>query len=109
MNSEQIELRVEKMTDALDKRFLADNSTMTQEQYDNEIRAISDWADSQYKSLIDRPLAVGDDVTYADINLRHYIGVITSIGRTRNGGDCLVKWSAFPFVSEECMSNLRRA
>lgn len=50
----------------------------------------------------------GDRVTYADINLRHYSGVVTSIGRTKNGGECLVQWSQFPFVSEECTFNLAR-
>lgn len=50
----------------------------------------------------------GDRVTYADINLRNYSGMVTSIGRTKNGGDCLVQWSQFQFVSEECMFNLAR-
>ncbi len=48
----------------------------------------------------------GDRVTYADINLRHYFGIVTSIGRTKNGGNCLVQWDKFPFVSEECAFNL---
>ena len=54
-------------------------------------------------------LIEGDDVTYADINLRYYSGVITSIGPTKNGGNCLVKWNNFPFVSEEYLPNLRRS
>lgn len=53
--------------------------------------------------------SVGDRVTYADINLRHYSGMVTSIGRTKNGGNCLVKWDKFPFVSEEYLPNLRRS
>lgn len=109
MTSDQIELRVEKMTDALDRRFLADGSKMTQEQYDKEIKSIAAWADLEYKAKMLPSLSVGDLVTYADINLRHYIGVIKNIGKTKNGGDCLVKWHAFPFVSEETLSNLRRA
>ena len=52
--------------------------------------------------------SVCDRVTYADINLRHYSGIVTSIGQTKNGGNCLVQWSQFPFVSEECMFNLAR-
>ena len=53
-------------------------------------------------------IEVGSSVTYADINLRHYHGTVFSIGRTKNGGDCLVQWSQYPFVSEECMFNLER-
>lgn len=108
MTSDQIELRVEKMTDALDRRFLAEGSSMTQHEYDRQIESIAQWADLQYKAKMLPALSLGDDVTYADINLRHYIGVITSIGKTKNGGDCLVKWHAFPFVSEETLTNLRR-
>ena len=54
-------------------------------------------------------LLCGDDVTYNDINLRYYSGVIISIGPTKKGGDCLVKWNNFPFVSEEYLPNLRRS
>ena len=53
-------------------------------------------------------IEVGTSVTYADINLRHYHGTVSAIGRTKNGGDCLVQWSQYPFVSEECMFNLER-
>ena len=53
-------------------------------------------------------IEVGSSVTYADINLRHYHGTVSAIGRTKNGGDCLVQWSQYPFVSEECMFNLAR-
>lgn len=51
MTSDQIELRVEKMTDVLDRRFLADGSTMTQEEYDRQIESIAEWADLQYKAI----------------------------------------------------------
>ena len=51
-------------------------------------------------------LAIGVQVTYQDINLRYYVGDVTAIGRTKNGGDCLVQWHKYPFASEECASNL---
>jgi len=51
-------------------------------------------------------LSIGVAVTYREVNLLNYRGVITDVRRTQHGGDCLVKWDAFPFVSEECSFNL---
>lgn len=48
MTEDQIERHVETLTDRLDAAFLADNSKMTQDQYDAEIKAINDWAEYMY-------------------------------------------------------------
>jgi uncharacterized membrane protein len=46
MNEEQIEARVEKMTDRLDRRFMS--GEIDQPEYDRSTREISKWADDQY-------------------------------------------------------------
>ena len=46
MTEEQIEIRVEKMIDALDRRFTAGGS-MTQDEYDAALREIDAWAAAQ--------------------------------------------------------------
>jgi hypothetical protein len=54
-------------------------------------------------------LDIGSRVTYADVNLHGEYGYIEAIGRTKNGGDCLVRWNRFPTVaSEEWISHLQR-
>lgn len=45
----QIEIKVEKWTDRLDARYLADNSTMTEVEYKAQLKAIGDWADQAYR------------------------------------------------------------
>lgn len=56
-------------------------------------------------------VAVGDRVTYSDVNLRlAYRGTVVAVGRTEGGGDCTVKWDARsgfePITAGECSSNL---
>lgn len=46
MTEDQIERRVERLFDALDRRFM--NSAMTQAEYDAAAADISAWADAQY-------------------------------------------------------------
>lgn len=48
MTEEQIERQVERMTNALDARFMADNNTMTQAEYDAESKKIGEWADAEF-------------------------------------------------------------
>lgn len=57
---------------------------------------------------MDTAVCVGTRVTYADIALRDYRGIVTSVGRTQHGGDCTVRWT-YPSVctSEECVCNLK--
>ena len=43
-----IEIRVEKMIDRLDARFMRDEE-MSQEEYDQRMREIRDWAEEQLK------------------------------------------------------------
>ena len=47
MTEEQIEIRVEKMTDRLDAAFMSGGS-MTQAEYDERIREIDAWAENEY-------------------------------------------------------------
>lgn len=42
----QIECRIERMTDSADKRFM--RGDMSQEEYDAEMKRISEWADLMY-------------------------------------------------------------
>lgn len=49
LTEDQIERKVERMIDALDKSFM--NGDMTQEQYDTEMKSIDDWAQEQYKRI----------------------------------------------------------
>ena len=51
MTEDQIERRVEKSIDRLDKAFMSDHNVMTQEEYDQEVRFIDNWAQVQYKAL----------------------------------------------------------
>lgn len=51
LTDDTIERAVEKMTDRLDARFMADGSTMTQAEYDAEIGKINAWADAQWRQL----------------------------------------------------------
>lgn len=48
MDEHHIELKVEQMIDVVDKKFI--NGELTQEEYDNEIRNIDQWATSQYEN-----------------------------------------------------------
>jgi hypothetical protein len=53
-------------------------------------------------------LKVGDEVTYNDINLRNYFGVIVAIQQGEKGGDCRVKWTRPARVeTEDCLNNLK--
>jgi hypothetical protein len=52
-------------------------------------------------------LDIGSRVTYADVNLRGEYGYIEALGRTKHGGDCLVRWNRVRDVaSEECLRHL---
>ena len=46
MNVDQIEYRVEKMTDRADHAYM--NNAMSTEEYEAEMKRINDWAESQY-------------------------------------------------------------
>lgn len=54
MTSDQIERKVERLIDALDARFMSDNNTMTQEQYNAKVKEIDDWATMEYRRADDR-------------------------------------------------------
>lgn len=49
MTEEQIERAVERKVDSLDNRFIRSGSTMTQEEYNAEQKAIARWAEDQYR------------------------------------------------------------
>lgn len=49
---------------------------------------------------------IGAKVTYKDINLRSYRGIITFVGSVRHGGDCRVKWLSEAWETDECLDNL---
>ena len=53
-------------------------------------------------------LQIGEAVTYKDINLFWYRGILKTIGRTPKGGDCTVEWY-YPLqvISEECLFNIQ--
>ena len=54
------------------------------------------------------PFTVGDHVTYADINLHDYRGVIVALGPQQYGGDCLVAWvRPVRGTTIECRQHLR--
>ncbi len=42
----QIEIRVEKLTDRIDARYM--RGEINEQEYHEELRALSDWAESQY-------------------------------------------------------------
>lgn len=46
LSEEQIERRIEKATDRLDRQFM--NGSITQEEYDAEIKALDEWANEQF-------------------------------------------------------------
>lgn len=48
MTEDQIERRVEKLTDAIDYVYMHTPS-MTKAEYEAECKRISDWADAQYR------------------------------------------------------------
>ena len=49
LTENQIEYRVEKAIDRLDRQFLSNQ--ITQEQYDRDLVAIDKWAEQQYQHL----------------------------------------------------------
>lgn len=49
MTEEQIEQAVERKVDALDARFMRTGSTMTQEEYNEEQKAITRFAEHAYR------------------------------------------------------------
>lgn len=51
MTEEQIERQAERRLDALDRRFTASSSNMTQDQYDRAMKEIDAWAMAQLKAL----------------------------------------------------------
>jgi len=46
LTEEQIERRVERITDSLDRQLM--NNSLTQEEYDAEIKHLDQWANEQY-------------------------------------------------------------
>jgi hypothetical protein len=46
MTADEIERRVEKMTDALDRQLM--NNVLSQKDYDIAMAELSEWADRQY-------------------------------------------------------------
>jgi hypothetical protein len=55
------------------------------------------------------PPAVGDTVTYADVNLWDNRGTLLARQPGERGGDCVVRWARpWSGTSEECIRNLRR-
>lgn len=50
-------------------------------------------------------MKTGDIVKYNNINLADK-GTIVSIGKTKNNGDCIVRWHRTGINSEEMLSNL---
>jgi len=53
MTEAQIESRVCRMFDDLDRRYLSSNS-MTAEEYERQTKAIDDWANEQYRRIFPR-------------------------------------------------------
>jgi hypothetical protein len=49
MTEDQIERQVERMMDSLDRQLLS--FSITQEEYDTEVKEINAWAEDQYKTL----------------------------------------------------------
>ena len=60
MDAEQIELKVERAMDRLDKRFMSDANTMTQAEYDHEVVIIDKWAQQQYDAIASAPFTASD-------------------------------------------------
>lgn len=48
---------------------------------------------------------VGDEVSYRDVNLWFQRGKLLSIGKGKQGGDCVVQWDRSGIKSEECLFN----
>ena len=49
MTEDQIERKVQKLIDALDKRFIEQNSSMSLEEYDKAMEEIDRWAGMEYR------------------------------------------------------------
>jgi hypothetical protein len=49
MTDDQIERAIARKTDRLDARYMAEGNTMTKAEYDAGIKAISDWAEAEYR------------------------------------------------------------
>lgn len=49
----------------------------------------------------------GDVVTYADVNLWSYRGVVIDVGPQAKGGDCSIRWNRSNGPTGECLNNLR--
>jgi hypothetical protein len=49
MTADQIERRVERRMDLLDRHFLA--GRLTQAEYDSEVKALNKWAEKQYELI----------------------------------------------------------
>lgn len=54
MTEAEIEYRVEKVMDDLDRNLMM--NSITQEDYDREVSKIDRWASQQYRYLDDKPL-----------------------------------------------------
>lgn len=48
-NEQMIEIKVERMTDNIDARYM--NGELSDSQYNEEIRAIDAWAEAEYAKL----------------------------------------------------------
>ena len=54
-------------------------------------------------------LSLNDRVTYTDLNLRHWKGVIVEIGKFAHGADCVIHWlTPYSMRSSECLRNLTK-
>jgi len=51
LTERDIEIAVEHRVNRLDKQFMADNSTMTQEEYDRAMREIDNWAQQEFNAI----------------------------------------------------------
>ena len=47
MDEYQIECRIEKLVDRLDRQYMADTNTMTEAQYQAALKRIEQWAEQQ--------------------------------------------------------------
>lgn len=54
MTKNQIERKVERLIDAIDKKFMADGNTWTQQEYDAKVYEIDQWASMEYRRADDR-------------------------------------------------------
>lgn len=85
-------------------------SSLAQAEHEAEQKALEEGSSPFFQRLhatMQDPLKVGDRVRYKDVSLMAYKGTLVALGRTKHGGDCLVKWDNDQHLQvEECLSNL---